>query len=114
MKVVQRLYPSKLTILIFILLWLLVLGGHIQSWAFSDSGTKPPGYDMLRFLPLWPFATMVLLPLLALTSPFMNVGFDVTSLSSWYGILIVGIYLYILACIGGAIVTFLHSKRHPS
>ena len=104
-KAVECLRPNRWKVFLFVLLGLIVIGGHMQSWAFaSPEAPKPTGYGVLSYLPLWPIATMVLLPLLALSAPLMDKGVDVTSLDTWYGILIVGGYLYLVASLGVAVV----------
>ncbi len=114
-KAVECLRPNKWKVFLFVLLGLVVIGGHIQSWAFAPpEAPKPAGYGVLRFLPLWPIATMMLLPLLALSSPFMDKGIDITSLDTWYSILIVGGYLYLVASLSVAVVENLISKKTAS
>lgn len=114
-KAVEYLRPNKWKVFLFVLLGLIIIGGHIQSWAFaSPESSKPAGYGMLRWLPLWPIATMILLPLLALSSPLMDKGVDITSLDTWYSILIVGGYLYLVASFSVSIVEDLISKKTAS
>ena len=97
------------------LLWLIVIGGRIQSWAFAPPDVpKPIGYEAIRFLPLWPLAIMILLPLLALSSLLMDIGIDITSSNTWYGRLVVGVYLYVVASLCVAVVNHIFAKKAAS
>ena len=118
-RVTRYLRPNRWTIFIWMLLWLIVIGGRIQSWAFAPPDVpKPIGYEAIRFLPLWPLAIMILLPLLALSSPLasplMDKGIDITSLNTWYGILVVGVYLYVVASLCVAVVNHIFAKKAAS
>ena len=59
----QFLKPEWRRLLLFALLVAIAGGGKIQAWAFSDLPPKPPLYDLLRPLPIWPIWMFLLLPL---------------------------------------------------
>lgn len=114
-KAIRYFRPNRWVIFAWALLWLVVIGGHIQSWAFASPYVpEPSGYGVFRFLPLWPLATMILLPILAFSSPLMDRGIDITSLNTWYSVLVVGVYLYILASLFVAVVNILLSRKVAS
>jgi hypothetical protein len=98
-RLAKFLKPNRWKVLLFVVFFLLVIGGYIQSWAFSD-GFRPKSvlYDVLRPLSLWPLAVLLLAPLLLMSVPLMSLGIDLTSLDTWYGVSTVALYLYIVAC----------------
>lgn len=92
------LRPRRSTLALFAALYLLVLGGSMQAWMFTDGfAPKPLLYDLLAPLPLWPLGVLVLAPLAVLTSPFARAGTDLLSPDSWPGMLAVGLYLYVIS-----------------
>ena len=105
-KIITYLRPDKSKLILFALLWLITMAGAMQAWVFSPPDTpKPPGYDILNHFPItlaWPVSVMILMPLLLLSSPLMNQGIDVTDPATWYGMMVVSVYLYLVAsiCIG--------------
>ncbi len=100
-KVIMSLRPDKSKLILFALLWFIILVGTIQAWAFSPPDTpKPPGYDILDHFPItpaWPISVTILMPLLLLSLPLMNKGIDVTDPTTWYGIIVISAYLYLVA-----------------
>lgn len=113
-RLVTFLRPNRWKVLLFIVLFLLVIGGYIQSWGFSDGfRPKPVLYDALQLLPLWSLAMLLLAPLLLLSTPLAPVGLDPTSLGSWYGICTVALYLYIVACGVNVIMTLIRNMAQP-
>ncbi len=67
--ILQFLKPDWRRALLFGLFAFIAIGGHIQSWAFSDVPPKPPLYDLLRPLPIWPMWVTLLLPLASSRCP---------------------------------------------
>jgi len=93
------LKPDCRKALLFALFAFIAIGGHIQSWAFSDIPPKPPLYDLLRPLPLWPVWVTLLLPLALLSLPLRVVGLDVMAGPFWLFAAANALYFYLLSCI---------------
>ena len=103
-RLAASLKPDRRKLLLFVGLLLLVLGGSIQSWAFTDGlRPQPPYYDLLGPLPLWPLAVLLLTPLLIVSMPLLPLGIDLSALETWYGIGAIGAYLYGVACACAAV-----------
>ena len=108
----QLLKPDRRKLLLFAMLAVLAVGGVVQGWGFSDgAGPASPLYDVLRPVPLWPVAVLLLTPLLVLSAPLLAFGLDVSALDSWFSVAALGGYLYGLACLG---VTALAEARAPA
>jgi hypothetical protein len=76
--------------------YLLVWGGFIQAWMFTDGfAPKPAPYDLLTPLPLWPLALFLLLPLAVLSLPFGPHAFGALAPDALPGALIFALYLYL-------------------
>jgi len=94
----QFLKPDWRRALLFGLFAFIAIGGHIQSWAFSDVPPKPPLYDLLSPLPLWPVWVILLLPLALLSLPLRVVGLDLMAGPFWLFAAANGLYFYLLSC----------------
>ena len=92
------LKPDWRRALLFALFAFIAMGGHIQSWAFSDVPPKPPLYDLLRPFPIWPVWITLLLPLALLSLPLSAVGLDLMAGSFWLFAAANAIYFYLLSC----------------
>ena len=109
MFALKALKPGALKALVSTLLFLIVIGGQIQSWSFTDQTAPPPVlYELLRPVPIWPVAVLLLAPLLVASAPLLSAGIDLTALDTWYGILAVAVYLYVL---GSLLVELLQALR---
>jgi hypothetical protein len=107
-------------LLVFAVLWAVVIGGYVQSYAFIDDlpnpQPKPPRFDVLRPLPLWPLAVMVLAPLLAAESTLHWLGQLNTAqlLHSVPGIVaavaVTSLHLYMVS---GCLVELVRGSRRP-
>lgn len=95
----EFLKPDWKKALLFGVFALIAIGGHIQSWAFSDVPPKPPLYDLLRPFPLWAMWVQLLLPLVILSLPFRIVGLEVMSGPFWLFVVVNGFYFYFLSCL---------------
>ena len=95
----QFLKPEWRRLLLFALLVAIAAGGKIQAWAFSDLPPKPPLYDLLRPLPIWPIWMLLLVPLVLVTWPLRLVGFDVMGGPLWLFITANLVYFYLLSCL---------------
>jgi len=108
----QVLKPDWRKILLFAIFAFIAVGGHIQSWAFSDVPPKPPLYDLLRPFPIWPIWTYLLLPLSLLSLPLRIIGLDVMSGHFWLFVAAQALYFYFLSCL--LVVSLDHYKaRFP-
>ena len=97
--ILQFLKPDWRRALLFAVFAFITIGGHIQSWAFSDVPPKPPLYDMLRPFPIWPVWVTLLLPLALLSLPLRAVGLDVMAGSFWLFAAANMLYFYLLSSI---------------
>ena len=95
----QVLRPDWRKALLFAIFALIAVGGHIQSWAFSDVPPKPPLYDLLRPLPIWPIWVFLLMPLGVLSLPLRIIGLDVMSGHFWLFVAAQVLYFYLLSCL---------------
>jgi hypothetical protein len=77
----------------------LVIAGMIQAWVFGDAPAKPPLYDWLEPLPIWPLWMMLLVPLAVLVWPLRLLGVDVMGGSPWLFMSANLIYFYLLSCL---------------
>lgn len=103
----RALWPSRWKLALFVFFCAVVAGGYVQSYAFIDdmpgAPPEPPLYGVLRVLPLWPIAVVLLLPLLALFGVLQAVGvFQPSAVPNWSGesalvAALTGAYLYALA-----------------
>lgn len=83
--------------LLFAVFALIAVGGHIQSWAFSDVPPKPPLYDLLRPFPLWSMWMQLLFPLIILSLPLRIIGVDVMAGPFWLYVVANGLYFCLLS-----------------
>jgi hypothetical protein len=92
--------PTKTKLILFVVLALIVIGGGIQGWVFSDSeGPKPFLYDSLESIPvLWPASVVILMPYTLIWTPFTAWEIDTSALPFPVEIALIGSYLYILSC----------------
>ena len=97
--ILQFLKPDWRRALLFAVFAFITIGGHIQSWAFSDVPPKPPLYDLLRPFPIWPIWVILLLPLGLLSLPLRAVGLDLMASSFWLFAAAKGLYFYLLSSI---------------
>jgi hypothetical protein len=107
----QFLKPEWRRLLLFALFLAIAVGGKIQAWAFSDLPPKPPLYDLLRPLPIWPIWMFLLLPLALVTYPLRLVGIDVMAGSPWLFITANLIYFYLLSCLVMAGLDWARARR---
>jgi hypothetical protein len=76
--------------------YLLVWGGFIQAWMFTDGfAPKPALYDLLTPLPLWPLSILLLLPLAVLSLPFGPQAFGLLAPDTFPGALAIALQLYL-------------------
>jgi len=95
----EFLKPDWRKVLLFAVFALIAVGGHIQSWAFSDVPPKPPLYDLLRPFPIWPIWVFLLMPLGVLSLPLRIIGLDIMSGHFWLFVAANAIYFYFLSCL---------------
>jgi hypothetical protein len=95
----QFLKPEWRRLVLFALLVVIAVGGKIQAWAFSDLPPKPPLYDLLRPLPIWPIWMLLLVPLALVTYPLRWVGIDVMGGPPWLFMTANLVYFYLLSCL---------------
>lgn len=95
----EFLKPDWKKALLFGVFVLIAIGGHIQSWAFSDVPPKPPLYDFLWPFPLWAMWMQLLFPLILLLLPIRIIGLDVMAAPFWLFVAINGFYFYFLSCL---------------
>lgn len=100
----EFLKPDWRKALLFAAFALIVVGGHIQAWAFSDVPPKPPLYDLLRPFPLWPMWVELLFPLIILSMPLRIIGLDIMSGHFLLFVAANGLYFYLLSCL--SVVSF--------
>jgi hypothetical protein len=96
--VMQFLKPEWRRLLLFAVLVAIMVGGQIQAWVFSDLPPKPPLYDLLRPLPIWPLWMLLLAPLALLSWPLRLVGLDLMGGPAWLFLTANLVYFYLLAC----------------
>jgi hypothetical protein len=99
---IHFLRPEWRRLLLFAILVAIAAGGQIQAWAFSDLPPKPPLYDLLRPLPIWPIWMLLLMPLALVTWPLRSVGIDVMAGPPWLFLTANLLYFYLLACLAMA------------
>jgi hypothetical protein len=99
---IHFLRPEWRRLLLFAILVAIAAGGQIQAWAFSDLPPKPPLYDLLRPLPIWPIWMLLLMPLALVTWPLRLVGIDVMAGPPWLFLTANLLYFYLLACLAMA------------
>jgi hypothetical protein len=105
------LRPDWRTLLLFAVFIAIAVGGRIQAWAFSDIPPKPPLYDLLRPLPLWPIWMLLLAPLALLTLPLRLFGVDVMHGPHWLFMAANVIYFYLLSCFVVAGLDWVRTRR---
>ena len=93
------LMPNWRKIPLFTIFTLIAVGGHIQSWAFSDVPPKPPLYDLLRPLPIWPMWVFLQFPLMIVSLPLKIIGLDVMAGHFWLFVAAQALYFYLLSCL---------------
>jgi hypothetical protein len=99
-QIVQRiLKPSWGKLFLFVFFIVVMVGGQIQAWVFSDLPPKPPLYDLLRPLPIWPLWMFLLIPLSLSVLPLRLVGIDVMGGSAWLFLTANITYFYLLTCL---------------
>lgn len=98
-RVWQFLKPTFGKLLLLALFILIMMGGRIQAWAFSDMPPKPPLYDLLRPFPIWPLWMLLLAPLALLVLPLRLVGIDVMGGPAWLFLFANLAYFYLLSCL---------------
>lgn len=112
MLAVKLLKPSLSKALVFVFLLGIVVAGNIQAWAFSDHATPPPPfYEILSPIPVWPIAVFLLTPLLIVSTPLLYAGVDLTAMNTWYSILVVTVYLYLLGSLSVEFLNYFLRKR---
>ena len=100
MQIIKKfIKPDWRKTLLFVAFALIAVGGHIQSWAFSDVPPKPPLYDLLSPFPFWPMWMELLFPLVILSIPLRLIGIDIMSGPFWLFVVANGLYFYLLACL---------------
>jgi len=95
----EFLKPDWRKALLFAVFALIAVGGHIQSWAFSDVPPKPPLYDLLRPFPLWAMWVELLFTLIILSLPLRIIGFNIMTSPFWLFVVANGLYFYLLSCL---------------
>jgi hypothetical protein len=95
----QVLRPDWRKALLFAIFTLTAVGGHVQSWAFSDVPPKPPLYDLLRPFPIWPIWVFLLMPLGLLSLPLRIIGLDIMSGHFWLFVAAQALCFYLLSCL---------------
>jgi hypothetical protein len=94
----QFLKPDWRKLALFFIFAAIAVGGRIQAWAFSDIPPKPPLYDLLRPVPLWPLWMLLLVPLALLALPLRLVGLDLMGGPPWLFFTANLIYSCLLSC----------------
>jgi hypothetical protein len=107
----QFLKPSWGKLFLFVIFIVIMMGGKIQAWAFSDMPPKPPLYDVLRPFPIWPLWMFLLIPLALFGLPLRAVGIDVMGGPAWLFIIANLTYFYLLSCLMVAGLGWARSKR---
>lgn len=107
------LKPGWRKILVFIVFMILMMGGMIQSWVFTDLDDfgypSPPFYDLIRPFPFWLAWIFTLIPLAIPYWLFGQIAYYF--LGDQYRLIItitLLAYYYILSCL---IISFLEYKR---
>jgi hypothetical protein len=79
-------------------LYLLVLGGYVQAWVFTDGyAPKPALFDLLEPFPLWPVGVLILAPLAMIGSFFTQPSTDLINPETPLGAIAVGLYMYVIS-----------------
>jgi len=101
-NIIRQLKPTKLKLILFVIFMAIVVGGYIQTYAFTDGEEyglpKPPLYDILSLLPLWPLWMLLTIPLSLVDQLLSLIGLGI--LSNVY-LLFLGniIYFYLLSAL---------------
>ncbi|MFX0092491.1 MAG: hypothetical protein ACFFBD_12075 [Candidatus Hodarchaeota archaeon] len=105
-KIRRLLKPDWRKIFVFLGFMILTLGAMIQSYAFSEVGTPPPGYELLRPFPIWVIWVYTLFPMLPLLSAFSWISWIVgynnplfLTLRSFFYPISILVYYYFFSCL---------------
>lgn len=107
-KVKKIFQPTIIKIALFVLFMVIVAGGYIQTYAFTDGEEyglpKPPLYDLIDPIPFWPLWMMLSVPLFAVGSILSSIlsasGVRILSSTPFFFIGNI-VYFYILASLVG-------------
>lgn len=101
----EILRPTKTKLILFAVFVVIMIGGDIQSYVFTDgeeySVPKPPFYDIVNVFPFWPIWMLLTMPLSLLSLIGISVSVNKFML---FGSNI--IYFYILA----SLISYLFEK----
>ena len=99
MMIQYVLRPNRMRLALFSLLALIAVAAHIQAWAFSQVGPKPPLYGALAPFPFWAIWVYLVMPLIILSWPLKAIGINVWSGPFWAFIVVNAVYFYLISCV---------------
>ena len=92
------LKPDIRRILLFAVFLFIMIGSHVQSYAFIDGEEqgipKPPLYDLLRPFPFWAMEMSLMLPVALASIPLRSIGLSNPLWGGWFKL----VYSYLLSC----------------
>jgi hypothetical protein len=95
----QFLKPDGRKLFLLVIFIAIMVGGQIQAWTFSDVPPKPPLYDLLRPIRIWPVWMFLLAPLALIVLPLRLIGIDIMGGPSWLFLITNFVYFYMLSCL---------------